>query len=73
MNATVESMPVEAGIATSLNRVLTEYREMPGLSLTQLQMQRLFGFDPLVCEALIDRLIADRVLRRTSEGCYIAD
>ena len=73
MNAIVEYLTADSGIAASLNRIRAEYREMPGLSLTQPQMQRLFGFDEHVCEALVDALVSARVLRRTPAGRYIAD
>ena len=49
-----------------------EYREMPGLNLTKLQMQRLWGLESFVCDALIDALVAARVLRRTVSGTYVA-
>lgn len=56
----------------SLNRIRAEYREMPGLSLTQAQMQRLFGFDAEMCAAAVERLVEVGVLRRTTSGRYIA-
>jgi hypothetical protein len=34
-------------------------------------MQRLWGFDPFVCDALVDALVAARVLRRTANGRYM--
>lgn len=72
MMATIEQRGVDAGVTLWLNRIQSEYREMPGLSLTQPQMQRLWGFEPHVCEALIDSLVASRVLRLTPRGHYIA-
>ena len=38
-------------------RVLSEYREMPGLKLTLLQASRLFDLDPLQCEQLLASLV----------------
>lgn len=56
-----------------LDLVQAEYREMPGLSLNKAQMQRLWGFDALICDALVDALVAARVLRRTARDTYITD
>jgi hypothetical protein len=44
---------------------------MPGLSLSKEQMQRLWGLDAFVCDALVDALVAGRVLRRTAGGAYV--
>jgi hypothetical protein len=54
-----------------LERVQGEYREMPGLSLTQLQAQRLWGLDAVLCEALFEALTHSGFLRRTAQGGYI--
>ena len=53
-----------------LELIQAEYREMPGLNLSKAQMQRLWGFDAAICDALVDALVAARVLRRTSLGGY---
>ena len=55
-----------------LQIILSEYREMPCLSLTKPQMQRLWGLESFVCEALVDALVAASVLRRTASGAYVA-
>lgn len=72
MIASIEQSHPEPGVAIWLNRIQAEYREMPGLSLTQPQMQRLWGFEAHVCEALIDSLVSAHVLRRTPKGRFIA-
>ena len=72
MMAAIEPPRIEAGVTVWLNRIRAEYREMPGLSLTQVQMQRLFGFEPHVCEALVNALVAAQVLRRTAKGQLMA-
>ena len=72
MIATFEQCRVESGVGIWLNRIQAEYREMPGLSLTQEQMQRLWGFEAHSCETLIDALLAARILRRTANGRFIA-
>ena len=65
--------PPAAAIASAVDRVCAEYRELPGLSLTQAQMQRLFGLDATVCTRAIDALVRTHVLRPTPSGRYIAD
>ena len=72
MIATIEQPQTESGVALWMNRIQAEYREMPGLSLTQPQMQRLWGFEAHLCETLIDSLVSARVLRRTPKGQFIA-
>jgi hypothetical protein len=58
------------GVARWLELIQAQYREMPGLSLKKPQMQRLWGLDAFVCDALIDTLVSARVLRRTMSGNY---
>jgi len=73
MALTLACLPLDAAIAAAVDRVFAEYREMPGLSLTQAQMERLFGFDASVCKRTIDVLVKSRLLRRTPSGRYISD
>lgn len=58
-------------IAQWLELIRAEYREMPCLSLTKPQMQRLWGLESGVCDALVDALVAANVLRATG-AAYIA-
>ena len=55
-----------------LELIRAEYREMPCLSLTKTQMQRLWGLEGYVCDALVDALVAARVLRLNAAGAYVA-
>lgn len=55
-----------------IDRVRGEYREMPGLKLTVAQACRLWQIDQPTCEAMLDRLIHEDVLRRIPNGSYIA-
>ena len=50
--------------------IRSEYLEMPGLSLTKPQAQRLWGLDAETCDALIDQMVSARFLRRTG-ACYV--
>jgi hypothetical protein len=48
-----------------LTRIEAEYREMPGLRLTERQMQRLWNLDARTCADLVAALVARGVLRET--------
>lgn len=52
-------------------RVRGEYLEMPGLSLTQAQAQRLWGLNREACETLLDGLTEAGFLRRNARGRYV--
>jgi len=52
-------------------RVRGEYREMPGLSLTLPQAQRLWGLEGATCQTLFERLVDARFLRRTRHGRFV--
>lgn len=57
-------------IETLVMRVKTEYVEMPGLSLTLPQAQRLLGLDGVTCETLLRDLVASGFLVSTSNGRF---
>lgn len=52
-------------------RIRGEYREMPGLSLTIAQAQRLWGLEASTCERALARLVDARILRRTRQGRFV--
>ena len=52
-------------------RVQAEYTEMPGLSVTLPQAQRLLGIDRETCVVVIRTLVDRRFLRRTPQGRYV--
>ncbi len=54
-----------------LQRVEAEYLEMPGLSLTLSQAQRLWGLDGTTCAFVLTTLIERRVLRQAANGAYL--
>ena len=54
-----------------LQLIRSEYLEIPGLNLTKPQVQRLWGLDPVRCDALLDSLIEGRFLRRTGNDGYV--
>ena len=53
-----------------LNRSWGEYLEMPGLSLTRAQAQRLWGLDALVCRDVLDVLVQLHLLACGIDGRY---
>jgi hypothetical protein len=69
-NADVPSRPV-LPIDALLNRIKAEYTELPGLQLTGLQAQRLWGLEAIQCDALLDALVDTAFLHRTKNGSYI--
>lgn len=52
-------------------RIEGEYREMPGLSLTASQAERLWGLDRSTCAFVLTTLIERRFLTRTTAGTYL--
>jgi len=54
-----------------LMRVEAEFREMPGMQLTEPQMQRLWGFDPPTCNAVVQTLVTKGILRETPTHRYV--
>ncbi len=51
-------------------RIKAEYREMPGLSLTRTQAQRLWHLDEHTCRTVLTRLVAIGFLHVTAKGHY---
>lgn len=54
-----------------LARIRGEYDEMPGLSLTPAQAERLWQLDRETCRAALNRLVQRRVLSLTVRGRYV--
>ena len=57
--------------ARLVERVLGEYREMPGLALTIEQARRLWGCDAVTCQRIVDVLVERHVLRWSRDGRLI--
>jgi hypothetical protein len=53
-----------------LQRVYSEFLEMPGLRLTCKQAQRLWGLDEQTCLALLESLVEAKFLWRPGQGTY---
>jgi len=60
-----------APLATLLQRVREQYRDMPGLTLTKPQALRLFGVAPSVCAAMPRALVMEDFLSRSREGMFV--
>ena len=54
-----------------LHLIRAEYLEIPGLHLATPQMERLWGLDPVTCEALLSALVDVKFLRRTGHDGYV--
>jgi len=54
-----------------LLRIEGEYREMPGLSLTMSQAERLWGLDRGTCGFVLTTLIELGVLKQTRVGTFL--
>jgi hypothetical protein len=60
-----------AALHELLRRIESEYREMPGMCVTQPQAQRLWGLDSTTCSFVLMTLIERGILRRTPRGTYV--
>ena len=54
-----------------LDRVRSEYLEMPGLTLTPAQARRLWNLDESICEQLLLALVDCGFLRRTWGNTFV--
>ncbi len=53
-----------------VRRVRGEFLDMPGMRLTLVQAQRLFGLRVDICERILNELVRDGFLRRTPGMVY---
>jgi len=51
--------------------VRAEYLEVPGLTLTRDQAQRLWGLDRAACDRVLAALVESRFLKRTRDNRYL--
>lgn len=63
-----EPMPLQDEI---LLRIRGEFLEMPGLSLTPAQAQRLWALEREVCDGLLTALVTEGFLARRSDGVFL--
>jgi hypothetical protein len=62
---------LKTAIAELIVRVQGEYHEMPGLKLTEVQAQRLWGLDDRTCGLVLMALVEQQFLKRTPAGTYV--
>jgi len=67
----ITSSPRSAQPAAMLQRVREQYRDMPGLKLTEPQATRLFGVAPPVCAAMLRALVIENFLSRAGDGLFV--
>ena len=60
-----------AAIRTLMKQVEAEYAEMPGLSVTLPQAQRLWAVDQPTCEEVFRQLVSSGVLRMTTKARFV--
>jgi hypothetical protein len=65
-------MAAEVTIADWIRLIRAEYLEIPGLQLTEAQVQRQWNIDATLCEALLDTLVQVKFLK-CSRGFYFRD
>ena len=63
-------MADQPDISDWLTRIEGEYREMPGLQLTERQMRRLWGLDGTTCALIVTALVASGFLCETPKHMY---
>jgi hypothetical protein len=67
----LDTYAAPASVAYGLHIIRAGYLDSPGLRLTKAQIERLWGFDTLMCEALVGALVDARFLRCTQTGVYV--
>ena len=60
----------ETDVLSLVARIECEYREMPGLQLTEAQMQRMWRLDGDMCQIVITVLVRQGIVVKTSRNAY---
>ena len=66
----MNTSPLPSSIRIPVQRICSEYLEMPGLRLTNAQAQRLLGLEAAVCNDALTFLADAGFLRLTPGGQY---
>jgi hypothetical protein len=69
MNRTTTDL--RPAIGQWLTLVRAEFLEIPGMQLTRRQIQRMWGLDDPLCDAVLGALTESHFLRLKSDGRYI--
>ncbi|MBP7778648.1 MAG: hypothetical protein KA371_16155 [Acidobacteria bacterium] len=65
------AIPRKHDIESLVITVRQEFEEMPGLTLTVDQAQRLWALEPRMCGAVLERLVKAGYLCQTASGHYV--
>ena len=69
---TADAAPAADGVEPRLlQRIKSEFLEMPGLRLTRPQARRLWGLDDRSCAALLASLVDSQFLFQTRDGAFM--
>jgi len=60
----------ETDVLSLVARIESEYREMPGLRLTEQQMQRMWCIDGAMCQVVITVLVTHGIVVKTHRDAY---
>jgi len=69
-NPALHGVDLPRGPDDVLRRLRAEFLEMPGMTLTPRQVQRLFGIDETLCRTVLDALVEARFLCVKPAGSY---
>jgi hypothetical protein len=64
-------LSTETTLADWLHLIRAEYLEIPGLHLTEPQVQRLWNLDSVATRVLLSALLDVKFLKRTRRGAYV--
>ena len=66
-----DSQHAPNGLSPVVRRIESEYAEMPGLSVTEMQARRLWDLDANTCRIVLTTLVQRRFLQRTARGMFV--
>jgi hypothetical protein len=69
--AAAYSVTEPPGAEALIERIRSEFLEMPGLRLTCQQASRLWHLDDRTCDAVLQRLVGERFLWCTASGAFV--
>jgi len=70
VNESVSIARAEA-VVDCVQRIRAEYLDLPGLSLTAAQAQRLWNVDSETCQIVLGMMVRETFLRRTHQAKYV--
>ena len=67
----MSTSPRSSELNDQLQRVRQEYLDTPNLQLSPSGLQRSFGLRPVQCVAILEAMLGEDFLRRTSDGLFV--